>query len=338
MQALSEKGAAMTDEAKEPTGRAKGGIARAAKMTPGERSAQARKAAMVRHGLKATHKGNFKEEFGFDVECYVLNDEAKTAVVTLRGLGVALGFAPGSSERVPSFLAGAKIAPYVGRELREKLQKPLVFQGPTVVAEVPGFAGGHGYDVTLLIDVCKIIVQAEADGALLKRHEAIAKQAHVILGASAKAGIKGLVYALSGYRPEVEEVIQAFKVFVQQEVREYEREFPPKLYAHWYRLYDLTKPERGRPWKAKFLTIDHVYHPLARSSGKVLELMRALKAQGEDRSAKLHQFLSETGVKALRAQVNQLLGIASISRTAAEYEAHVRTAFGDQPELPGMEP
>lgn len=58
-----------------------------------------------------------------------------------------------------------------------------------------------GYDVTILIDVCKAIVAAGADGKLLGRHANVAKQAHVILSASAKAGIKGLVYALSGYAP-----------------------------------------------------------------------------------------------------------------------------------------
>ena len=224
---------AMSDETSK--GRAKGGIARAEKLTPERRKEIAQQGALARHGLKATHKGNFKAEFGFDVECYVLNDPTKSAVISLRGLGVALGFARGSSERVPSFVAGARIAPYVGRELRDKLENPVVFQGPTAVANTTI----HGYDVTLLIDLCKVIARAEADGVLLKRHEAVAAQAHVILGASAKAGIKGLVYALAGYNPTTQEVIAAFKLYVQQEAKKYEQEFPPELYAAWHRLYQI---------------------------------------------------------------------------------------------------
>jgi hypothetical protein len=57
----------------------------------------------------------------------------------------------------------------------------------------------HGFDVTLLIDVCKAIVTADADGKLFKSQKHMVKQAHIILNASAKAGIKGLVYALAGY-------------------------------------------------------------------------------------------------------------------------------------------
>jgi hypothetical protein len=333
MQARTRK-ALMSDQPKEPTGRAKGGIARAAKMTPEKRSEQARKAALARHGLKATHRGSFQEEFGIDVECFVLNDAAKTAVIHQRGMSDALGLGEGGS-KLPRFINGKVISTYLGPQLREKLENPIVFQGLSAGRALSGST--YGYDVTLLIDLCKAIIQAEADGKLQVQQAHIARQAHIILSASAKAGIKGLVYALAGYDATREEVIQAFKLYVAEEAREYEREFPPQLYEHWYRLYHLNKPERGRPWKAKYLTIDHVYYPLARSSGKVLELVRALKAKGSDRNAKLHQFLSELGVKALRTQVGQLLGIAGISKSEQEYEAHVKTLFGEQPDLPGIE-
>lgn len=69
----------------------------------------------------------------------------------------------------------------------------------------------HGFVVTLLIDVCRAIIAAE--DRLLDRQKHIASQAHVILNASAKSGIKGLVYALAGYDPSAEEVVAAFKMF-----------------------------------------------------------------------------------------------------------------------------
>lgn len=327
----------MDSEDNQLKGRAKGGAARAAKLTAEQRRDIARRAALARHGLKATHRGNFQEDFGIDVDCYVLNDDKKTAVISQRGMAQALSLGEGGS-RLPAFLQGEKIAPYVGHELRGKLENPLIFQPPAAGTNLPQTTLIHGYDVTNLIDVCKAILAAEAAGRLLKRQEHIARQAQIIVNASAKSGIQGLVYKLAGYDATREEVVRAFKMFVAEEAREYEREFPPQLYEHWYRLYQLTKAERGRPWKAKSLTIDHVYYPLARSSGRVLELVRALKAQGADRNKKLHQFLSDLGVKALRTQVGQLLGIAGISRSAPEYEQHVKTLFGEQPDLPGIEP
>lgn len=192
----------------------------------------------------------------------------------------------------------------------------------------------YGYDVTILIDVCKAIIRAESDGKLLERQQNLAQQAHIIVGASAKAGIKGLVYALAGYLPTPEEVITAFKFYVREEARDYEREFPNQLYREWYRLYQLPEPERNKPWKFKHLTVDHVYWPLANSKGHILELTRAQRASsGDERRKRLHQFLSDIGVKALRQHLGQLLGIAQVSRTEAEYEGHVRRIFGQQYEM-----
>ena len=79
--------------ADEPTGRAKGAIALAESMTPEERKLRASKGAAARwkKALIATHKGNFKDRLGIDVECYVLNDPGKTAVISQTGMALALG-------------------------------------------------------------------------------------------------------------------------------------------------------------------------------------------------------------------------------------------------------
>lgn len=249
----------------EPKGRAKGGKQRAENLTSARRSEIAKKAAIARWGVAATHKGNFKEEFGIEVECYVLNDEHKTAVISQRGMGMALGLGEFGS-RLPKFISGKIISQYVvGHELSEKLANPLIFQDMTPGTNIPTHTKIHGFDVTILIDLCKAVINAESDGKLLKSQAGIAKQAHIILGASAKAGIQGLVYALSGYDRTKEEVIAAYKMYVMEEAREYEKEFSPELYEQWYRLYGLAKPERGRPWEFKYLTIDHIYRPLAKS-------------------------------------------------------------------------
>jgi hypothetical protein len=320
------------EEDEEPTGRAKGGVARAEALSASERHQIARKAAAGRWGYKATHKGSFKDDFGIDVDCYVLDDEQKTAVVSQRGMGAALGLGEGGGSRLPRFIRGEKITPYVGRELSEKLENPLIFQWPGAGTNQPP-STIHGYDVTILIDVCKAIIKADEDGNLLKRQEHIAKQAHIILNASAKSGIKHLVYALSGYDATREQVIAAFKFYVRQEARDYEKEFPDQLYREWYRLYQLPEPERNKPWKFAHLTIKQVYEPLARSSGRILELMKLQKANSAERHSRLHQFLSEIGVKALRQHLGQLLGIAQVSADRAEYEKHVRKIFGEQHEM-----
>lgn len=321
-------------------GAAKGGEARAQKLSPERRREIARAAIEARWQKagkaplpQATHKGNFKEDFGIDVDCYVLNDESKTAVISQRGMGAALRLGEGGRS-LPRFVAGKTVSEALGVELLEKLSNPLVFKGPPVVGgSIPPMGSVYGYDVTLLIDVCKALIKAESEGKLLKSQANIVRQAHIIIGASAKAGIKGLVYALAGYNATKEEVIAAFKLYVREEARDYEREFPEQLYEEWYRLYQIPRPEKNRPWKFKHLTVDQVYRPLAKSSGKILKLTREQRENSNARWKKLHQFLSEIGVKALRTHLGQLLGIAGISQTRQEYEGHFKKLFGEQLEM-----
>ena len=320
----------------EPKGKARGGLARAAALTDARKKEIAQTAALARWGArppKATHKGNFKADFGIDVECYVLNDEQKTAVISQRGMGVALGFSTQGGGRFPKFINGKSISNYLGLELKEKLENPLNFQGLGAVSASESGGKLKGFEVTLLIDVCKAIIAAEADGALTANQAPIAKQAHIILNASAKAGIQGLVYALAGYDRTREEVIAAYKLYVMDEAREYEREFSPELYEQWYRLYGLAKPIRGRPWEFRYLTIDHIYHPLAKSNGKVFALAKSSKQENGEKNDKIHQFLSEIGVKALRTQVGKILGIATVSETREEYEKYIAEKIYGQASL-----
>lgn len=319
---MEEKNKELNDKV---NGKAKGGLARAKSLTQEQRREIAKKAAAVRwkdKPLRATHKGSFQNDFGIDVECYVLDDEFKTAVVSQRGMGEAIGLGEGGS-RLPKFIQGKTISQYIGHELREKLENPLIFQYQPVGTNSPGNTVVHGYDVTILIDLCRAISKAKADGKLLSTQEGISNQARIIIDASAKAGIQGLVYALAGYDRTKEEVIQAYKRYVAEEAREYEREFTPELYEHWYRLYGIDKPVRGRPWAFKYLTIDHIYYPLAKSEGKVFNLAKATKDEKGSKSEKIHQFLSEVGVKALRTQIGKVTGIAMVSETKEEYEKFI---------------
>lgn len=309
---------------KKDESKAVGGKARAAALSPSRRTSIAKAAAAARWAgpLKATHKGNFQQDFGIDVECYVLDNEMKTAVISQRGMGASIGLTS-SGQAFTRFAAGKTIAPYLGAEIQAKISKPLKFQWIQRGAEQQPSGEINGYDVTLLIDVCQAIITAESEGKLLSSQKNIAKQAHIILGASAKAGIQGLVYALAGYDRTKDEVIAAYKMYVMEEAREYEREFSPELYEQWYRLYGLTKPERGRPWEFKYLTIDHIYKPLAKSAGKVFSMAKSSKQANGEKGDKIHMFLSEIGVKALRTQIGKIIGIATVSEDRSQYERFI---------------
>lgn len=316
---------------KKDESKAKGGKARAEALPKSERSAIAKKAAAARWGLKASHKGNFLQDFGVDAECYVLDDDRKTAVMTQRGIAAALGAKNPGGNDFERMVGRKSLAPYVGAELLEKISQPIEFKWV-----YPGAKQAEvtirGYSADILIDVCNAILSAEADGKLAKTQAHLATQARIVVNASAKNGITQLVYALAGYRPEVDEVIQAFKAFVQDEARKYEQEFPSELYLEWQRLYQIPVPSRGKPWKLMHLTRRHIYYPLAKSSGRILDLLRALRDKDPEKK-KLFQFLNEVGTRALRMHMGRILEMAESSSSASEYEAKFVRRFGGQQEM-----
>jgi hypothetical protein len=310
--------------------------ARAVALPVEKRREIARQGAAARWRRKvypALRKGNFLGNFGIDVECYVLDDPAKTPVISQRGMGEAIGFSRRGS-RLTVFVASKTMEKYIGRDLREKIENPLIFQPPGAAAASPVSSRANGYDAAILIDLCNAILAARADKKLAEpRYQRMIEQARIITAASAKNGIRQLVYALAGYSPTTDEVIAAFKFYVQEEAKKYEPEFPSELYMHWHRLYDLPIPGRGKPWQFKFLTVRHIYFPLAKSSGKILELLRALKAKDGDQKKKLFQFLTIIGARALRIHLGRILEMAEDSSTRAEYENRVHNRFGGQLEL-----
>jgi hypothetical protein len=340
MQASYQRnGACMSETEAKMRGQA-GGKARAEVLLPERRREIARKGAIARWGVRAIHRGNFKRDYGIDVDCYVLDDAGKTAVISQRGMARAIGLSP-RGNALPRFLASRVMVDAVGAELRQKIENPLKFQWGNSGAE-NGSMIVHGFDAALLIDLCNAIISADLTNH--RRYRDIAKQAHIVLGAAGKLGITRLVYALAGYNPSTEEVIAAFKLYVQEEARKYEPEFPNELYMEWHRLYNLAIPDRGKPWQFRHLTVRHIYYPLARSSGKILILLRALKAQGGYQNTKLFQFLNQIGAKALRIQLGRVLEMAESSPNKTEYEKKIMDRFGGQKELdlllptPSIEP
>jgi hypothetical protein len=61
----------------------------------------------------------------------------------------------------------------------------------------------------------------------------------------------------------------------QREIRTWRVECHAKLgnlpvpgRLQWYRLYDIAVLDRGKPWHFKYLTVNHIYYPLAEQRQK----------------------------------------------------------------------
>jgi len=140
---------------------------------------------------------SFKETFGIDVDCYVLDDPQKTALSASAGWVKHSDYlAPATLLRVPFHEGDVE---YRRSGIDREIRKSVKFQYGT--AEQKHLLRLFMGTMRLLIDVSNAIIAAESDGVLPERYAKVAKQAHIILGASAKNGIKQLVYALAGYNP-----------------------------------------------------------------------------------------------------------------------------------------
>jgi hypothetical protein len=314
----------MPKENKLSSGKSKGGLARAKSLTSEQRKEQAKNGALARWGFKATHMGNFKDQFDIDAECYVLNDEFKTPVVTKTGLAqlLQIGALARDIDRLMS-------APFMNDmrdpELESKLENPLKFQ---LEARSNNSTIAHGFDISVVIDIAKLLVKARDKGVLPASRSSAADAAQRLMNASAKSGIRGVAYAVSGYEPAAQAVIEAFKMYVREEARAWEKEFPDELYYEWYRLYELKKPEKGgHPGNFRWFTERHIYETLARSEGKILDIAKENREENGKRGDKIHMFLSDIGVKALRRHIGKIIGMASMCETKDQYEKALEKVF-----------
>lgn len=281
-----------------PIGRAIGGVASRAKLTPEERSASASKAAHAKAEKaklpQATHQGSL--QIGkTTLQCYVLADG--TRVLTQEAFLTALGRAgkakgghgATSSEsevdKLPSFLAGAYLKPFIGEDLAGSTS-PLIFKTPNGVK-------AFGYQAQLLPKVCKAYLEARDAGVTNKTQEHIVRAADILMRGLAEVGIIALVDEATGYQKDraKDALAKILEAYVAKELQPWVKTFDADYYEGIFRLRGLPYPPESvnlRPQYFGKLTNDIVYRRLAPG------VLDALKREGAkaEKKGKLHQHLT----------------------------------------------
>jgi hypothetical protein len=327
----------------EKLGKASGGLARAAKLSPEERREIARQAALARWHVADGEMPEALREGSLPLgdvmlDCYTLKDRRR--VFHKRGLAKTLGMkSAGGNVFLRTFFNTKGIGSLVTEKLREKLANPIEFK--TLRGDL-----AHGYEATTLIDICEVIMEAKKHAKLTIRQHFLTVQAEIILRASAKIGIIALFDEATGFIKDKrkEEYRELFKIFIREDCREYEREFPNQFPDMIYRLYNLKRnpihKNRHPQFFAKF-TRKYIYAPLVNSNGAILELLdekNPIVYKSGGRKYKLFQFLNDLGLPALRAQIWQVIGIGNGTRTKEGFQKAFGIAFpqpGEQGELFG---
>jgi len=259
----------MADNAK--TYGAKGGKARAKKLTAEKKSAIARAGALVRWA-KAGISNLLFAKYGapdrplrigdIEIPAYVLADG--TRVLAQSGLHAGIGLSEGGGKD------GSRKIVELMRRIAEKGidTRGLIVRANSPIRFIPPWGGkpAHGYEATILPDICHVLIEAGQRGILGKRSEHLAERAAKLQLGFATVGIIALVDEATGYQDyrSRDALALILEKFVAKELRPWVKTFPAEYYKQIFRLNDWPYAEnRGRPGVVGHWTNNIVYKRLA---------------------------------------------------------------------------
>jgi hypothetical protein len=317
----------------------KGGKARAENLSPIERKEIGRSGAMARWGKRgsqndldmplATHQGQMRVG-SLDLDCYVLADGRR--VFHKRGMAKALGMKSGGGNVFLRAMQRKGLGSELGQDLLEKIENPINFKPLTQDL-------AHGYEATVLVDVCKAIIRASDAGKLTSSQDGLVAEAKILTNAFAKIGVVALVDEATGFQqvrsPDALRLL--IEQYVEEEKREWQKQFPDEYYDQLNRIYGskkLTKTNAGtviqnRPQHFAMFTRNFVYHPL--ENGSVLEELDRVNpkiGRNGTRRARFHQHLSEGyGIEKLKRQVQEVMTLLKVSDSVSQFKKFFSKRF-----------
>jgi hypothetical protein len=295
----------------EPSGKAIGAYARAAKLSPEERSAIASEAAKKRWAERVDDTGGLPKALegckgvvnlaGIQVPCAVVKGpNGVQRILTESGITEAiLGSRSGAAKRaksraseagalLPLFIAPKRLEPFIDKDLIDGPLKPIDYlDGERVV---------RGYDASVLVAVCDVWLRAREAGALQKQQLPKAQKAEILTRALANTAIVALVDEATGYekiRPQ--NALQHYlELLVRKELAAWAKKFPDEFYENIYRLKGWVWPgmSKNRYSVVAHYTNNLVYERVAPGLLKDLQAKSPKNDRGY-RSNRLHQWLTE---------------------------------------------
>lgn len=280
---------------KEITGRAKGGAARAEKLTPERRKEIALKAAAAKKEKAllpvATHSGTLK--IGeLMIPCYVT--ESGERLLSGRGMQEALRLV--DAELPPS---GQKPGSRMDRFLGTKSLKPLFFKRhtPDHFKPIKCVHQGmqiNGFRAEVLADICEAMLEARDLNMLdTPRKQIIAKQCDILMRGFARVGIAALIDEATGYQKDRarDALAKILEAYVAKEIQPWMKTFDADYYEQMFRLRGIPYPPEKTNYRPSYfghLTNDIVYNRLAPG------VLSALKeeAKKEEKKTHLHRHLT----------------------------------------------
>jgi hypothetical protein len=307
---------------------AKGGRARAKKLSASQRTEIAKSAAEARWAQHAglaiprALKTGKLEINGLKFDCAVLDDNDHTRVIAETNFMETMGMyrsgalstrrVRGSSgAQIPLSLAHKNLKPYIDKHLGDVHSfAPLRYRTPEGRLVTVGLAA------PVIPKVCEVWIDADRDGKFEKfpRQKAIARQADILLRGLAHVGIIALVDEATGWQEDRARLALAtiLEAFVATELRKWVRTFPMEYFRELCRLRDVPFPEgaslRLPPYFGR-LTNNLVYARLAPGVLAELQTKNPTIRPGYRRHKNFQWLTEDLGDPKLRAHLWALVGL-----------------------------
>jgi hypothetical protein len=341
--------ASMTDQP--PIGRAKGGIARAEKLSDEEKREIASNAAKERWAKARatddperqsfiTHQGELKLG-DVTVPCFV-TDTGERLIASRKMQEILKVVEDEPDDRLRVQRPGTRFKRFLGRKFFKALISQQEMQDLFTTIQ-RNFKGRkiNGFKSESLTKFCELMIQARDRGLLTtERQLIVAEQAQVLYDAFAKIGLTALIDEATGYqkvRPK-DELRKLLEAYVAPEFLPWTKRFPDEFYRELFRLrgwsYDPLSVKR--PILVGKLT-DHIVYK--RLPPGVLEELKTRNPKNDSgrRLRKHHQLLTEdVGHPHLDRQIASAMTLMRISTTWRQFDGHLTKAFpisGEQADM-----
>lgn len=313
-----------------------GAVARAKSLSPEERSAIARKAALSRHRKdmpKAIAEGVLRMG-NLEMPCAVLDDADNTRVLTQNGFLRAIGrhpFASGGTgsaiDETAPFLRAKNLKEFISSEL-ERSSIPLLYLPRNPTSGASGI--GYGYRARLLPDVCWVYQDAMLAGKLLANQQHIGEACRAFLKALTNYAIEDLVDQATGFDDlrKREAINRILEKYCREDALPWVKMFDLDFYRQVYRLnnWPFDPAKTARPGVVGHWTND-LYDRLAPMIRPELHRLVRRNAKGRP-TQKLTQHLSpEDGKPRLRELLEGTKALMRVSTDWDDFKDKLDIAF-----------
>ncbi len=321
----------------EATGRAKGGHARAAVLTPERRKEIAKKAIEARWAKDlpyATHEGD-AHIGSATIPAANLSDNRRVLSQGqfLRSIGRSRSPKAGTGalstvDELPFFLQADVLKPFISDDLRVST-KPIFYLSKSGQRAV-------GYDALLLPKVCNVYLdfrnaELAKSGTVPRRYEHIIRACDMLSRGLQEVGIIGIVDEATGFqevrdRLALQEILERYLL---RELAAWAKRFPDEFYKQIFRLrgWEWKGMKVNRPQVVAHYTNDFVWERI--TPGLLNELKHRMPKDDKGRNkGRFPQLLTpDVGDPALAQHLHAVTALMTVARNWDDFKRMLNVAF-----------